>query len=193
MLSLICGLRTPDTGTILIDQKKLTQKNLDWWKSQIGVYLDESFVFDYYTVLEHFEFMASAWQMNEMDFNYRLQKYEPVFNLKSYYGQRISTLSAGNKKKTGLMGTLLVHPKVLIWDEPFSGLDPRSQELLKQLLQKYKHDLQATVIISSHDLNHIAELCDEVVILDQGKIVSRIDGIIKYDKLKEKFLELTGN
>ena len=50
LLSLICGLRTPNTGTVFIDHKKLTRENLDWWKSQTGVYLDESFMFDYYTV-----------------------------------------------------------------------------------------------------------------------------------------------
>lgn len=192
LLSLLCGLRRPDSGSILIDGKELTREDLDWWKSQLGVYLDESFMFDYYSVFEHFEFMISAWKVDGADFKHRLNKYENVFNLKQYYGQRISTLSAGNKKKTGLMGTLLVNPNVIIWDEPFSGLDPRSQELLKELLQSYKLEQQATVIISSHDLNHIAELCEEVVILNQGKIVTHFDGKITYDKLRERFLEATG-
>jgi len=193
LLSLICGLRTPDTGTVVIDHKKLTRENLDWWKSQTGVYLDESFMFDYYTVFEHFEFMASAWKVDETDFHYRVGKYEPVFDLKQYYGHRISTLSSGNKKKTGLMGTLLVNPKVLIWDEPFSGLDPRSQEYLKQLLEQYKQEQQATIIISSHDLNHVAEICDRVVILDEGRIVRVIKEKISYAELKDEFLKLIGS
>jgi ABC-2 type transport system ATP-binding protein len=161
------------------------------WKSQLGIYLDESFMFDYYSVFEHFEFMISAWKVDGADFKHRLNKYEPVFSLEQYYGHRISTLSSGNKKKTGLMETLLVNPKVLIWDEPFSGLDPGSQERLKQLINEHKRDQRATFVISSHDLNHIAEICDEVVILDGGRIVDRMNENITYDKLKNKFIEST--
>ncbi len=193
LLSLLCGLRRPDSGSILIDGKELAREDLDWWKSQLGVYLDESFMFDYYSVFEHFEFMISAWKVDGADFKHRLNKYENVFNLKQYYGQRISTLSAGNKKKTGLMGTLLVNPNVIIWDEPFSGLDPRSQELLKELLQSYKLEQQATVIISSHDLNHIAELCDEVMILEHGEIVAHLRQQLSYEQLREAFLSVTAD
>jgi len=193
LLSLLCGLRRPDSGTLRIEGQKLTRDNLDWWKSQLGVYLDESFMFDYYTVFEHFEFMAAVWKVDGVDFKYRLDKYENVFNLKQYYRQRISSLSAGNKKKTGLMGTLLVNPKVIIWDEPFSGLDPRSQDLLMDLLQSYKLEQQAMVIISSHDLNHVAELCDEVVILDHGKIVGQTDTPMSYEQLRETFIVATAD
>jgi len=193
LLSLLCGLRRPDSGTVRMDGQPLTKDNLEWWKSQLGVYLDESFMFDYYSVFEHFEFMASAWKIDGEDFEHRVEKYEPVFNLKQYYGQRISTLSAGNKKKTGLLGTLLVNPNIIIWDEPFSGLDPRSQELLKELLQHYKQDQQATVIISSHDLNHVADLCDEVMILDHGEIVGHLDGTVSYEQLREAFIAATAD
>ena len=81
----------------------------------------------------------------------------------------------------------------MIWDEPFSGLDPRSQEYLKQLLEQYKQEQQATIIISSHDLNHVAEICDRVVILDEGRIVRVIKEKISYAKLKDEFLKLIGS
>lgn len=190
LLSILCGLRTPNTGYITIDGIKLTSENVDWWKSQTGVYLDESFLFEYYTVFEHFEFMASAWKVDGEDLRLRERKYEPLFNLKPYYAQRISTLSAGNKKKTGLMGTLLLHPRVLIWDEPFSGLDPGCQESLKQFLEQYRRESQAVIIISSHDLVHVAEICDRVMVLDQGRIVRLLNEKISYPKLKDTYLEV---
>lgn len=192
MLSVICGLRKIDKGTILIDTQRLNKKNQDWWKSLMGVYLDESFMFDYYTVFEHFRFVSSAWNISKADLENRVKKYEGIFKLNSFFGHRISSLSTGNRKKVGLMATLLIEPDILIWDEPFNGLDPIGQELLKKQLVQYINSKESIVLISSHDLNHIAEICDEVVILDQGKIVTHFDGNISYDRLREAFLESTG-
>ena len=149
LLSVICSLRKIDEGKIFVDNMDLTEKRLNWWKSIIGVYLDETFMFDYYSVIEHFKFIASLWNLTEVDLKFKINKYNQIFSLDEYMNSRISTLSTGNRKKVGLMATLLVTPKVLIWDEPFNGLDPKSQELLKNTLLSYKEEQDASILALS--------------------------------------------
>src|SRR5690606_17269659 len=82
--------------------------------------------------------------------------------------------SKGNQKKIGIVGALIGNPKVLILDEPFANLDPTTQIRLKQLLKELKNNKQVTLLISSHDLNHVAEVCERIVVLEKGKMVNDI-------------------
>jgi len=186
LLSILAGVRQLDYGTIALDSTSLTNKTRDWWKSKVGVYLDESFLFDYYTVMEHFQFIREGWKISQYDWEQRLHGFEPSFHLRSFYTHRISVLSSGNKKKTGLMGSLLIRPDVIIWDEPFNGLDTQTQELLKALIRRENERHETTFVLSSHNLLHIAELCDDIVILDNGRISSHIKSSITYEELKQR-------
>jgi ABC-2 type transport system ATP-binding protein len=83
----------------------------------------------------------------------------------------IRNFSMGNQQKIGIAAAMMGHPEIIILDEPFNSLDPSTQIRLKQLIKKQKATTKSTFLISSHDLNHIAEVCDRVVILENGKIV----------------------
>ena len=78
------------------------------------------------------------------------------------------------KKKTGIAAALLGDPKILILDEPFTALDPSSQIRLKRLLNELQETKNTTMLISSHDLNHVTEVCKRTVVLEKGKIVRDI-------------------
>jgi len=81
LLSVICSLRKLDEGKIFVDDMDLTEKKLNWWKSIIGVYLDETFMFDYFTVIEHFKFIASLWNLTNVDLEFKINKYNEIFGL----------------------------------------------------------------------------------------------------------------
>ena len=82
--------------------------------------------------------------------------------------------SKGNQKKIGIVAALIGEPEILILDEPFANLDPSTQIKLKALLKKLKEEREVTMLISSHDLNHVADVCERIVVLEHGKIVHDI-------------------
>jgi ABC-2 type transport system ATP-binding protein len=180
-LALLCGLRKATKGQIFLNETQKFDENLEELKKHMGVYLDESFMFDYYTPREHFELFAEAFQISKIDLNTRLEKLNEVFLFEKYFEQLISSLSLGNRKKTGLLATLLSDPTLILWDEPFSGLDPGSQIRLKEFIEKQENKI---FIISSHDLNHVSDISDEIIMLDDGKIVQH-----KSEKISHKELE----
>lgn len=89
-------------------------------------------------------------------------------------GKLIRDLSKGNQKKTGIAAALISEPQILILDEPFTALDPTSQIRLKRMLNNLKTNRNMTMIISSHDLNHVTEVCDRIVVLEKGFVVKDI-------------------
>ena len=173
-LRLLLDLLRADSGTIAIGDWIVSQT--DEWKSHIGSYLDESFLLDYLTPLEFFTFVGSLYGLSKAD---TIQKVEPyrdflpadALNQSSKY---IRDLSTGNAKKVGIVGALFVEPEIVILDEPFANLDPRSQIALKSLLQQMNVNKGSTLLISSHDLAHVTEICERIAVLEQGCIAQEI-------------------
>ena len=83
----------------------------------------------------------------------------------------IRTLSSGNKQKVGIIGAMISEPEILILDEPFNFLDPGSQISLKQILKRYHEENTKTIILSSHNLNHVSDLCTRIALMEKGKII----------------------
>ena len=86
----------------------------------------------------------------------------------------IRNYSAGNKQKIGIISAMLHYPQLLILDEPFNFLDPSSQSIIKHMLKKYSEEHNATVIISSHNLNHTIDVCPRIALLENGVIIRDI-------------------
>jgi ABC-2 type transport system ATP-binding protein len=101
-----------------------------------------------------------------------LQKFEELFN-DEIIGKKkyIRDLSKGNLKKVGIAAAMIGNPEVVMLDEPFENLDPSSQVRLKKLILQEKEGAKITFLISSHDLNHVTDICDRIVLLEKGKII----------------------
>jgi len=80
-------------------------------------------------------------------------------------------LSKGNQKKAGIVAALIGNPEIVILDEPFANLDPTTQIRIKQMLRSLVKDKDLTVLISSHDLGHITEVCERIVVLEKGDVI----------------------
>ena len=83
-------------------------------------------------------------------------------------------LSKGNQKKAGIVATFIGNPEVIILDEPFANLDPTTQIRLKQIIKELTQNKDVTVLISSHDLQHITEVCERIVVLEKGDVIKDI-------------------
>ncbi|MFB6257446.1 MAG: ABC transporter ATP-binding protein [Flavobacteriales bacterium] len=164
------------------------------WKRYTGSFLDDSFLIDFLTPDEYFKFIGDLHSLSEEDREQMLARFEELFQgeirAKKKY---IRDLSTGNKKKTGIAAAMLFDPDILVLDEPFSGLDPSSQIVLKDLMKKLKEERGLTMLISSHDLDHVTEVCDRITILDQGRVAKDLrTQESTLEELKKHFAEKTG-
>jgi ABC-2 type transport system ATP-binding protein len=170
---LILDLIEATTGVIEIDGQKVARH--DEWKSKVGSFLDEGFLIDFLTPEEYFAFTARIYKKSEGDLATFLETMSDFFNGEIIgSGKLIRDLSKGNQKKTGIAAALLGDPQILILDEPFTALDPTSQIRLKRMLNDFKTTRNMTMLISSHDLNHVTEVCDRIVVLEKGVVVRDI-------------------
>ncbi|MGM0944909.1 MAG: ABC transporter ATP-binding protein [Bacteroidota bacterium] len=142
------------------------------WKKTTGAYLDEHMLLSYLTADEYFETLRKIYGLSEADLQAHLDRFTELFN-DEIVGKKkyIRDLSKGNLKKVGIAAALMGNPEVVFLDEPFENLDPSSQVRLKKLILQEKESSQITFLISSHDLNHVTEICDRIVLLEKGKII----------------------
>jgi ABC-2 type transport system ATP-binding protein len=146
------------------------------WKDWTGAYIDESFLIDYLTPDEYFQFITRISGISSDDLKTFLDRFSH-FMADEVIGQKklIRNLSAGNKQKVGIIAAMLLRPQVLILDEPFNFLDPSSQSAIKHLLTKYNQETGATILISSHNLQHTVDICPRIALLEHGIIIRDID------------------
>ncbi len=171
--NLILDLIAPTTGSIFNNEIQVNKS--EEWKSFTTAFIDESFLIGYLTPEEYFEFIAELRGVQKADLDSLLAQFEDFFN-GEIIGKRkyLRDLSKGNQKKAGIVGALIGNPEVIILDEPFANLDPTTQIRLKKLLKSLVTDSKATILISSHDLGHVTEVCNRIVILDKGDVVKDI-------------------
>jgi ABC-2 type transport system ATP-binding protein len=171
--SLILDIIKANSGNVLSKGKDV--KMSEHWKDYTGAYLDESFIIDFLTPEEYFEFIGTLHGLTKQQTKDKIQTYSDFFNGEILDKKKfIRELSKGNQKKVGIIGALLPDPEILVLDEPFPHLDPSSVIRLKRMLKEL-HEKGVTLLISSHDLNHVTEVCDRIVLLEKGKIINDIE------------------
>ena len=145
------------------------------WKKFTGAYIDEGFLIDFLTPEEYFEFIGKTNNMSSDEVNGRLKGFDSFMG-GEILGQNkyIRNFSAGNKQKIGIISALLNSPELVILDEPFNFLDPTSQNVLKKLLEDYNRDNGATILISSHNLQHTINISTRIALLEHGNIIRDI-------------------
>ncbi len=173
LFRLILDLLQADQGEITINDINVARS--EDWKSITGAYIDDGFLIDYLTPEEYFYFIGKMYGLKKEEVDERLKPFERFMN-NEVLGQKkfIRNYSMGNKQKIGIISAMLHYPQLLILDEPFNFLDPSSQAVIKHLLKKYSDEHQATVIISSHNLNHTVDICPRIALLEHGVIIRDI-------------------
>lgn len=170
LFRLILDLLQADNGNVTIDGIDVSKS--EDWKQTTGEFIDDGFLIDYLTPEEYFYFIGKMYGLSKEEVDERVKPFEHFMN-GEVIGQKkyIRNYSAGNKQKIGIISAMLHHPQLLILDEPFNFLDPTSQSIIMHLLKKYHEENNATVIISSHNLNHTVDICSRIALMEHGKII----------------------
>ena len=185
LFRLMLDLLKAEDGKVIINDIDVSQS--EDWKSITGAFIDDGFLIDYLTPEEYFYFIGKMYGLKKEEVDERLVPFERFMSGEVIgHKKLIRNYSAGNKQKIGIISAMLHYPQLLILDEPFNFLDPSSQSIIKHLLKKYNEEHQATVIISSHNLNHTVDVCPRIALLEHGVIIR---DIINEDNSAEKELE----
>ncbi|WP_370477451.1 ABC transporter ATP-binding protein [Tamlana flava] len=168
--SLLLDLIQPTTGHIINNGVQVNTS--EDWKPFTSAFIDESFLIGYLTAEEYFYFIGELRNQNKADVDALLAQFQDFFhgeilNQKKY----LRDLSKGNQKKAGIVAALIGNPDVIILDEPFANLDPTTQIRLKAIIKDLAQKQGVTVLVSSHDLLHVTDVCDRIVVLEKGEIV----------------------
>jgi len=168
--SLVLDLIRATKGKVVIGEIPVAKS--EEWKEKVAAYIDESFTIGYLTPDEYFSFIGELRNMNDNDISSFLSDFKEFFH-DEVLGKKkfIRDLSKGNQKKVGVVGALMGNAEVIVLDEPFANLDPSSQYQLRNIIKEYAQQKEKTLLISSHDLDHVADVCTRIVILDKGKVV----------------------
>lgn len=145
------------------------------WKNYTASFLDEGFLIDYLTPEEYFYFIGGLHQQTRAHVDDFLTTFTDFFNgeiLKR--GKYIRDLSKGNQCKVGVAACLLQNPELLMLDEPFANIDPSTQIRLKNMIKELNRAQGLTTLVSSHDLNHVTEVCERILLMEKGKIIKDI-------------------
>jgi len=172
--NILLDLIRPTIGSITTND--IVVNTSEDWKKFTGSFIDESFLIGYLTPEEYFEFIGNLRGMDKADVTAFLIQFDEFFNGEIIGKKKyLRDLSKGNQKKVGIVAAMMGAPKVIILDEPFANLDPTTQIRLKMIIKKLTKNKEITVLISSHDLTHITEVCERIVVLDKGILVKDIE------------------
>ena len=171
--SLMLDLIQPTTGHIVNNGVQIDSSEA--WKPFTSAFIDETFLIGYLTPEEYFYFIGEIRGRNKADVDHLLDGFKDFFH-DEILGQKkyLRDLSKGNQKKVGIVASLIGDPEVIILDEPFANLDPTTQIKLKGIIKDLAASKEVTILVSSHDLIHVTEVCERIVVLNKGELVRDI-------------------
>lgn len=180
--SLLLDLIQPTTGHIINNDVEVNTSEA--WKPFTSAFIDETFLIGYLTPEEYFYFIGELRGQNRADVNALIGTFKDFFH-GEILGQKkyLRDLSKGNQKKVGIVASFIGNPEVIILDEPFANLDPTTQIRLKGIIKNMAENKDVTVLVSSHDLIHVTEVCERIVVLNKGEVVKDI--VTSTETLKE--------
>lgn len=185
---MIMGLLDKSSGEITLNGKKIDYKETD----KIGFLTEERSLIPSKTVLEQAIYYGVLKGLKKSTIEKRLDSYLKEFNIEEYKDKKIKELSKGNQQKIQFIISVLHEPKLLILDEPFSGLDPINVEMFKKVILRLK-EKNTIIIFSSHMMEHVEYFCDSLIILVKGNVVLSGKLTEIKDNFKKKNIKVIGD
>ena len=174
LFSCLLDLIKPTTGRVVNNGVDVMES--EGWKSFTAAFLDDTFLIGYLMPEEYFYFIGELRGLKKKEVDEFVNQFEDFFHGEILGGKKyLRDLSKGNQKKAGVVAALLGEPKVVILDEPFANLDPSTQIRLKQILKDLSKNKKTTILVSSHDIQDVTEVCERIVLLEKGKIIKDIN------------------
>lgn len=182
-IKIMTGILTPTSGTCLVngvDSSKEREKN----SQNIGVVFGQRTQLWWdLPLVESFTILKEIYGVSQQDFDERIQFLSKVLDIDKFIDLPVRNLSLGQRMRADLAASLIHNPKILFLDEPTIGLDVVVKDKIREAIKQLNNKFNTTIILTTHDIDDIEELCNRIVIVDGGKII--FDG--SQDELKEKF------
>lgn len=175
---IIMGLIDANEGKVTLDGKKIDYSETD----NIGFVTEERSLLTKLTVQEQIEFYGTLKGLDKDTIDKRLDYWLEKFEITSYKNRKIKELSKGNQQKIQFISAIINEPKLLILDEPFTGLDPINVKLMKDAIY-YLKEKGCSIIFSSHQMEYIEDFCEKLILLVKGNTI--LDG--ELDDIKENY------
>ncbi|MBI2822012.1 MAG: ATP-binding cassette domain-containing protein [Acidobacteria bacterium] len=170
-IKMLTGILVPTSGTIVSDGF-VPFRDRSRYTHNIGVVFGQRTQLWWdIAVVESFRLLKRIYGISDRDYRERLEIFDPVLDLKPLLHKPVRKLSLGQRMRCDLAAALLHNPRILFLDEPTIGLDVVAKENIRQFLHRINRDLKVTVLLTTHDLSDIEELCRRIMIIDKGKLL----------------------
>lgn len=169
LMELLAGFRTPKNGDFFIDGKVIT--NMRPEKRRIGLLYQEYMLFPHLNVQKNIAYGLRAYHIRSSDREQRVKKLSKLLGIEQLLDRNPKTLSGGEQQRVALARTLIVKPKILLLDEPFSSVDPKTKDKLMRELKKILKNYDIPVLYVTHDQVEAMEIADRIAVMNDGKII----------------------
>ena len=187
----VAGILDFEEGDILIDGSSIKAQPVAC-KQKLAYIPDNPDIYDYLTGIKYLNFICDMYGVPAGQREKEIKNYADMFEITQNLGDQISSYSHGMKQKLVLISAFIHHPKLLILDEPFVGLDPKASLMLKQLMKEACQE-GCAIFFSTHVLEVAQKLCNKIAIIKQGKLIvsGDIDKILGDHSLEDVFMEVS--
>ncbi len=189
-ISIMCGTLIKDSGKVIIDGTDLDE-NLDLVKKEIGVVFQNSVLDKTLTVYDNLLHRASLYGIVGEEFNNRFNELKELLSFSEYAFRPVGKLSGGQKRKIDVARALIHQPNILILDEPTTGLDPMTRQVMWEVIENLRKEKNMTVLLTTHYMEEASD-ADYVVIIDSGKIVAEGTPFELKNKYSGDFISIYG-
>lgn len=183
LIRVLVGLLTPTEGRAFVLGKDVT-KDVEYVRERVGLLPQEAGIYERLTARENLVYYGGFYGIPEDELNRRADRLLEIVGLKDKEHYQVKGFSGGMKRKVLVARALVIEPEIIFLDEPTTGIDTLGARVVRNLLKKLSSEQKRTIILTTHDLNEVSELCDRVGILNDGKLVA----IGKPSELEEKFM-----
>ncbi len=166
LIRIINQITAPDKGKLYFDSEPLSPKHI----TQIGYLPEERGLYKKMKVGEQAMYLAQLKGLSKQEARKRLDSWFEKFEIQNWWNKKVEELSKGMQQKVQFIVTVLHEPKLLIFDEPFSGFDPINANILKEEILNFQKK-GATIIFSTHNMSSVEELCSEIVLINKSKVI----------------------
>ena len=189
-INIICGVYEKDGGEVLVDGINVTDKSNDY-KSKLGVVFQESALDKKLSVKDNLESRAALYGIVGKEFEKRFDEVDELLHVKEFKNKPVEKLSGGQRRRADIARAIIHNPKILILDEPTTGLDPQTRSYVWDTLNQLRKTSNTTVFLTTHYMEEAAD-ANNIVILDCGKIVAEGSPLSLKNRYTGDFIRLYG-